>query len=93
LATHIKPLKPDRAIILRVEADMFTIEGVMNLTVPEGMEVSHVEVSLSRYRRSFTLSKELDTEKVIAELNQGVLKLRIPKAEYAQPSRIAINVA
>jgi HSP20 family molecular chaperone IbpA len=41
----------------------------------------------------FQLSKELDADKVTAELNHGVLKLRIPKAEHAQPRRIAINVA
>lgn len=78
---------------LHVEADTLTIEGELGLAVPEGMEASHAEVSLPRYRRVFTLSKELDTEKVSAELNQGVLKLRIPKAEHAQPRRIDIKVA
>lgn len=37
------------------------------------------------------LSKELDTEKVAAEFKQGVLKLRIPKAEHAQPRKIEIR--
>jgi HSP20 family molecular chaperone IbpA len=78
---------------LHVEADTLTIEGELGLAVPEGMEASHAEVSVPRYRRVFTLSKELDTEKVSAELNQGVLKLRIPKAEHAQPRRIEIKVA
>jgi HSP20 family molecular chaperone IbpA len=78
---------------LHVEADTLTIEGELGLTVPEGMEASHAEVSVPRYRRVFTLSKELDTEKVSAELNQGVLKLRIPKAEHAQPRRVEIKVA
>jgi HSP20 family molecular chaperone IbpA len=39
----------------------------------------------------FTLSKELDPSKITAELSQGVLKLRIPKAEHAQPRRIEIR--
>jgi HSP20 family molecular chaperone IbpA len=50
-------------------------------------------VGLPRYRRAFTLSRELDAGKVSAELRNGVLTLRIPKAEHAQPRRIAINVA
>ncbi|WP_039015622.1 Hsp20/alpha crystallin family protein, partial [Cupriavidus sp. IDO] len=62
------------------------------LDLPEGMEASYAEVSLPRYRRVFTLSKELDAEKVVAEFNHGVLKLRIPKAESA-PSRIEVKVA
>jgi HSP20 family molecular chaperone IbpA len=78
---------------LRVEADTLTIEGQLNLAMPEGMEASHAEVSLPRYRRVFTLSRELDTEKVSAEFNQGVLTLRIPKTEQAQPRKIAIAVA
>jgi HSP20 family protein len=39
------------------------------------------------------LSKELDTEKVSAELAQGVLTLRIPKVAQAQPRRIDVKVS
>jgi HSP20 family molecular chaperone IbpA len=41
----------------------------------------------------FTLSKELDTQKVDAKLDHGVLRLRIPKAEHAQPRRIEVKIA
>jgi HSP20 family molecular chaperone IbpA len=78
---------------LHVEADTLTIEGRLSLAVPEGMEASHAEVSLPGYRRVFTLSRELDADKVSAEFNQGLLTLRIPKAEHAQPRKIAINIA
>jgi HSP20 family molecular chaperone IbpA len=77
---------------LHVEADTLTIEGEMALKVPEGMQPSHAEVQIPRYRRVFTLSKELDPEQVTAELANGVLKLRIPKAEHAQPRKVAIRV-
>jgi HSP20 family protein len=78
---------------LHVEAQTLTIEAESNLTVPEGLKTSHTEVGLGRFRRVFTLSKELDTEKVSAELAQGVLKLRIPKADHAKPRRIDVQVA
>lgn len=77
---------------LHVEADTLTIEGEMALNMPEGMESTHVEVSSPRFRRVFTLSKELDTEKVAADFDKGVLKLRIPKAAHAQPRKIEIRV-
>jgi HSP20 family protein len=77
---------------LNVEKDTLTIEAESDLTVPEGLTSQHAEVGLARFRRVFTLSKELDTEKVSAELAQGVLKLRIPKAEHAQPRRIEVHV-
>jgi len=78
---------------LQVEADTLTIEGELALDLPEGMEAGHAEVSLPRYRRVFALSKEMDTDKIAAEFNQGVLRLRIPKAEHAQPRRIEVKVA
>ncbi len=80
-------------LALDVERDTLTIEGRVQLTLPEGMAASHVEVDRAVYRRVFTLSKELDSQKVSAELSQGVLKLRIPKAEHAQPRRIQVQVA
>lgn len=86
------PGVPKDKVTLHVEDDTLTIEGEVALPVPEGMQASHAEVQLSRYRRVFQLSKELDADKVTAELNHGVLKLRIPKAEHAQPKKVEIRV-
>lgn len=87
------PGVPKDKLHLQLEADSLTIEGEVALNTPEGMESSHAEVRLPRYRRVFTLSKELDSEKAAAEFKHGVLKLRIPKAEHAQPRKIDIKVA
>ena len=55
------------------------------------MEAVYAEVQVRRYRRAFTLSRELDTEKISADLRDGVLTLRVPKAEHAQPRRIEVR--
>ncbi|MGQ9685420.1 MAG: Hsp20/alpha crystallin family protein [Thiobacillaceae bacterium] len=86
------PGVPKDRLSLQIEAGTLTIEGEVALDLPEGMEATHAEVGLPRYRRVFTLSNELDSDKVSAELSQGVLKLRIPKVEHAQPRRIEIQV-
>lgn len=85
------PGVPKDKLDLNIEADTITIEGSLVLDVPEGLEVTHAEVSLPRFRRVFTLSKELDASKISAELVNGVLTLRIPKAEHAQPRKIPVN--
>ncbi len=85
------PGVPKDKLALHVDGDSLTIEGEILLAMPEGMEPSHAEVGLPRYRRVFSLSKELDSEKIAAEFSQGVLKLRIPKAEHAQPRRIEVR--
>ncbi len=78
---------------LQVEADTLTIDAEADLAAPAGLQSSHTEVGLGRFHRAFTLSKELDASRVSAELAQGVLKLRIPKAEHAKPRRISIDVS
>jgi HSP20 family protein len=87
------PGVPKDKLNLQIEADTLTIEGEMSIATPEGMEASYAEVHVPRYRRVFTLSKELDPSKVAAELRNGVLTLRIPKAEHAQPRRIDVKVS
>ena len=78
---------------LHVDGDTLAIEGSLGLELPEGMEASHAEVGLACYRRVFTLSKDLDASRISAELKQGVLTLRIPKADHAQPRRIEVKVS
>ena len=87
------PGVPRDKLNLQIESDTLTIEAESDLSVPENLTSSHTEVGLARFRRVFTLSKELDTERVSAELNQGVLTLRIPKAQHAQPRRIEVQTA
>jgi len=87
------PGVPREQLHLRVEGDQLSLEAELVLPVTQGMESTHAEVNLPRYRRAFTLSKELDPAKVSAEFAQGVLRVRIPKAEHAQPRRIEVRVA
>ena len=87
------PGVPKDKLQLRVEGDQLSIEGELAVTTPADMQAHHTEVRLSRYRRSFTLSKELDAGRVDAELAQGILRVRIPKAAHAQPRKIEVRVA
>lgn len=86
------PGVPKDKLSLHVEAETLTIEGEVALEMPADMDSTHAEIGLARYRRVFSLSRELDAEKVSAEFNQGVLTLRVPKAEHAQPRRIEVRV-
>lgn len=87
------PGVPRDKLDVRVEGDTLLIDAELVLALPQAMEASHAEVQRTAYRRAFTLSRELDPDKVSAELAQGVLRLRIPKAAHAQPRRIAVQVA
>jgi HSP20 family protein len=43
------------------------------------------EFNFSTFKRSFTLPKTVDNEKIVATYNDGVLGLEIPKKEEAKP--------
>ncbi len=75
-----------------VEGNLLSIEGDAELSTPEGMEALHADVRSTHYQRSFTLSSEMDTEKVDASLKNGVLTLRIPKKEELKPRKIEIQL-
>ena len=86
------PGVPKDGLSVDIEADTLTIAGETAVAMPQGMAATHAEVTLPRYRRVFTLSKELDPEKLSAELKNGVLTLHIGKAAHAQPRKVEIKV-
>jgi HSP20 family molecular chaperone IbpA len=85
------PGVPREQLELRVEGEALLIEGGVQTRTPEGLQAIYAEVRVPRYRRSFTLSRELDTNRIEANLKDGVLRLRIPKQAHAQPRRIAVT--
>lgn len=85
------PGVPKEQLELKVEGEALLIEGGVQPRTTEGLEALYAEVRVPRYRRSFTLSRELDTTRVEANLKDGVLTLRIPKHSHAQPRRIAVT--
>ena len=72
------PGVPKDRLQLNVEGDTLTIEGALGLNVPEGMQPAQAEIGLGRYRRVFTLSKELDA-------GQGLGRVRQRRAAPAHP--------
>ncbi|HET7794216.1 MAG TPA: Hsp20/alpha crystallin family protein [Rhizobacter sp.] len=87
------PGVPRDKLQLNVDGETLSIEAETGLALPEGLQSSHTEVGSGRFHRVFTLSKELDTERISAELAHGVLTLRIPKAEHAKPRRIDVKLS
>jgi len=78
-------------LAIRVDGDTLTIEAPFSLGESQNMEPVYAEIRAAQYKRSFTLSRELDMTKIDAALKDGVLKLHVPKLEQAKPRRIEVK--
>lgn len=76
---------------LRVDGETLTIEGQVSLGEARELQSVYAEVRTARYKRSFVLSRDLDTSKIDASMKNGVLTLTVPKVERAKPRRIAVR--
>jgi HSP20 family molecular chaperone IbpA len=86
------PGVPRENLEVNVHDSSLRIEGEAVVPTPAGLHVQHAEVRQPRYARSFTLSPDLDASRVEANLQDGVLKLTIPRREEAKPRRIDVSV-
>jgi len=77
---------------VHIDNDTLSIEGRADIAMPEGMEALYADIRSTHYQRNFSLSRELDGDKVDASLKNGVLTLRIPKREQYQPRKIEVRV-
>jgi len=85
------PGVPKESLELKVEGDTLLVEGVVSTPMPPQLQSIYAEVRVPRYRRTFTLSRELDSARIEASMKDGVLRLRIPKQEHARPRRIEVR--
>jgi len=76
---------------IQVEGNNLAIEGQAAIDMPEGMEALHADIGTTRFRRSFTLSNELETDKISAGMKDGVLTLQLPKRAELQPRKIEVS--
>ena len=79
-------------LAIGVDGRNLTIEAPLKLGEANSLTPVYAEGRANHFRRSFELSGDLDTAKIDAGLRDGVLTLRIPKAEQAKPRRIDVRV-
>ncbi|MFJ1260321.1 Hsp20/alpha crystallin family protein [Cupriavidus sp. CuC1] len=78
-------------LIVNVHDGNLHIEAEAMVPTPSGLRVQHAEIREPHFARTFSLSPEFDTSKIDAHLQDGVLKLTIPRRDEARPRRIAVT--
>ena len=80
-------------LVIQADKDNLVIEGSAQIDMPSGMEALYAEVRSTLFRRSFTLSSELEAEKIDASLKDGVLMLRVPRRAELRPRKIEVRAS
>ncbi|GLP65517.1 hypothetical protein TUSST3_21370 [Streptomyces sp. TUS-ST3] len=78
-------------IDLDVERNVLNVRAERRVPAPEGAEMIVAERPTGSFTRQLFLGDTLDTERIDASYDAGVLTLRIPVAEQAKPRRIRIT--
>jgi HSP20 family protein len=83
-------ISPD-AIELDVERNVLTVKAERRPAVGKDVEMQVSERPLGAFSRQLFLGDTLDTDRIDAKYDAGVLTLRIPIAERAKPRKISIT--
>jgi HSP20 family protein len=84
----------EKEIDVRVENNTLTVHGERKIEKEEKKEENYrrVERQYGSFTRTFTLPTTVDSEKVSATYDKGVLKVNLPKKAEAKPKQIKVNV-
>jgi len=80
----------DQSLEVELADGVLSLFGRVSVKEYENVQPVYTEYNIGNYARRFTLSKEIDTDRISARMINGVLELQLPKAERAKPRRLAI---
>jgi len=83
----------ESSVDITLERNVLTISGSVQIPQFDGYSLSYAEYALGDYRRVFSLSNEIDREKIQATVKNGVLKLVLPKNTNSIPKKITVKAA
>lgn len=67
------------------------VSGERKKEVPEGAAKHLAERFEGKFERSFMISEKIDSANIKAEMNNGLLMIRLPKSPESKPKKIEIN--
>jgi HSP20 family protein len=76
-----------------LERNVLTIRGRTEDDPPQGFSPVYIEYQPGDYERVFTLSEDIEAERIEAGVKDGVLRLFLPKAGPAQTKRIQVRAS
>jgi HSP20 family protein len=76
-------------LTVSVEGDVLTLEGRRQIAADAGF--LYRESNPGGFRRVFQLDPSIDTAKIAAKVDHGIVSITLPKAERAKPRKITVS--
>lgn len=86
------PGVPREKLNITVQDDTLHVEAESVVPIAAHLKVHYAEVRFPNFVRAFSLGQDFDSTKIDAKLNDGVLRLFVPRREEARPRRIEVRV-
>jgi HSP20 family protein len=83
-------VKPEE-VDITMEGSVLSISGDTSASIPPREGILLTEIRRGRFVRTLTLPEGLEPDKAVATFEDGILTLRIPKAEVVKPRQIKIS--
>ncbi len=83
----------EKSVDITLEKNVLTLSGKVEPVAHEGYRAAYAGYEAGDYERAFTLSDEIDRDKIEASVKDGVLKLTLPKAEPVKLRKISVKSA
>jgi len=81
----------ESSVDITVEKNILEIYGKVDPDIPQDMRLVISEYGIGDYHRRFTLSDEIDRDRIQATVKNGVLRLILPKSEKAKTRKIEVR--
>lgn len=78
-------------VTVKLENGRLSVEAHINYSKYQDMQPVYTEYNVGHFARSFALSESIDQEEITAELDSGVLTLKLKSAKEALPRRIEVR--
>ena len=83
----------EKSVQVNLNDGVLTIDGSVTLDEYQNMSPVYSEYRVGNYRRRFSVSNDIDVNRIHGRVVNGVLHLELPKAEKAKPRQITISAS
>ncbi|MCX7641616.1 MAG: Hsp20/alpha crystallin family protein [Elusimicrobiales bacterium] len=85
------PFADKKDISLNIKEGILTIEGITKFELNEKIELLREEIPSGKFSRSFKIGVNIDSNKIKASYNNGILQIILPKKEESKANKIEIE--